>query len=185
MTPEEERALEELRASLLRRPRPELRKDQGDEAFDQHMLLAISVHRAARLFRGGGETKGWKAYVTSFFPEGRNSEGDAYRLWEGWRCSLLKDEVPGVPITHGQPDAHWRREDGNPVLNLENAWEDYRHSVERFIDHLRRNPDDRANALRRWRERGWTVRQPRLDPEPTIFVNASAVSSASVIAPPM
>jgi hypothetical protein len=55
ITPQDEQALAELRASLLRRPRPNPRPDQGDEAFDQHMLLAASVHRAAALFRKGDD----------------------------------------------------------------------------------------------------------------------------------
>jgi hypothetical protein len=188
LTPQDERALDDLRASLLRRPRPNLRPEQGDEAFDQHMLLAAAIHRAAGLFRSGGDGETWRKYVTAFFPEGRNAPEDAEKLWVGWRTSLLKNEQPVVPITHGQSDAHWRREHGYPVLNLEDAWDDYRHSVERFIEHLRSHPDERANTLRRWRERSWTVRQIQFDPEPTVpqfqLIAASAASSASVIAPP-
>jgi hypothetical protein len=188
LTPEDERALAELRASLLRRPRPNLRPDQGDEAFDQHMLLAAAVHRAANLFRGGRDGDAWCKYVTAFFPEGRNGADDAQKLWVGWRTELLKNERPIVPITHGQSHLHWTRENGYPVLNLEDAWDDYEHSVDQFIEHLRVHAADRANALRRWRERKWTVRQLRLDPEPLgrqpNWSASVAASSASVIAPP-
>lgn len=185
LTPEDERALAQLRASLLRRPRPNLRPDQGDEAFDQHILLAAAVHRAANLFRGGRDGEAWCKYVTKFFPEGRNAPEDADTLWVSWRTSLLKDEHPVVPIMHGRSDMHWRRENGYPVLNLEDAWDDYQHSVERFIEHLRLHRDDRRNALRRWRDRSWTVRQLRLDPHPVAFrPNPSAMPAASAIAPP-
>lgn len=188
LTPEDERALTELRASLLRRPRPDLRPDQGDEAFDQHMLLAAAVHRAAGLFRAGKNGDTWRKYVTAFFPDGRNSAVDAQRLWVGWRTSLLKNEQPVVPITHGQSDAHWLRENGYPVLNLEDAWDDYLHSVDRFIEHLRSHPDELAQTLRRWRERSWTVRQLRFDPEPAVAPlggwSASVAASASVMATP-
>ncbi len=181
-----------MRASLLRRGRPNVGPEQGDEAFDQHILLAISVHRAAGLYRTGGDGDTWRKYVTAFFPEGRNSAEDAQKLWTGWRTSLLKSEQPILPITHGQPDAHWQRENGHPVLNLEDAWDDFEYSVGRFVEHLRTHPADRAQTLRRWRERSWTVRQVRLDPEPVVppfgtpsaSVAASGAYSASVIAPP-
>jgi hypothetical protein len=190
LTHEDEAALDALRASLLGRPRPELRPDQGDEAYDQHLLLAAAVHRAACLFRNGKDGETWRKYVTTFFPEGRNAPEDAQRLWEGWRTSLLKNGQPIVPVTHGQPHLHWRREGGRPVLNLEDAWDDYRHSVERFIEHLRSYPDERAKTLERWRDRSWTVRQLRLDPDPAAQVapvgaaSASVIGSASEIVPP-
>lgn len=131
LSSDDEQALAELQASLLRRKRPELQPGQGDEAFDQHMLLAIAVHRAARLHQSvEGERNGWIEYVTAFFPKGRNSEADARLLWDGWRCTLLKDEKPVVPITHGQSFAHWGRDAaGQPMLNLEDAWDDYAYSV--------------------------------------------------------
>jgi hypothetical protein len=82
---------------------------------------------------------------------------------------------------------HWKRENGYPVLNLEDAWDDYRHSVDTFIEHLRSYADERDKTLERWRERSWTVRQLRLDREPAGIqftpLSASA-ASASVIAPP-
>ena len=187
LTREDEHALDALRASLLRRSRPEFGPDQGDDAYDQHMLLAAAVHRAACLFRKGGDGETWRKYVTKFFPEGRNGAEDAHALWVGWRTSLVKDGQPVVPITHGQPRLHWKREGGRPVLNLENAWDDYRHSVEQFMDHLRSHPDDRAQTLRRWRERSWTVRQLRFDLESTgmpLGTWPASAASASAIAPP-
>jgi hypothetical protein len=187
-TPPDERALAELRASLLRRRRPNLRPDEGDEAFDQHMLLAAAVTRAAALFRKGKDGETWCKYVTAFFPDGPNGYEDAQKLWLHWRTSLLKNEKPTIPITHGQPHAHWRRENGYPVLNLEDAWDDYCHSVDQFIEHLRTRPDERAQTLRRWRERSWTLRQTQLDAEPAApqfqLIAASAASAASVVAPP-
>jgi hypothetical protein len=188
LTPGEETALAELRASLLRRPRPN--PANGDEAFDQHLLLAAAVHRAAGLYRKGRDGETWSKYVTKFFPKGRNGPEDAKKLWVGWRTELLKNEKPVVPITHGQPEAHWQRENGYPVLNLEDAWDDYKYSVEQFMEHLRAHPDERAQTLRRWRERSWTVRQLQIDPEPEAdvgelsTVHASAASTATAMAPP-
>lgn len=184
--PEDDQALDELRASLLRRKAPRLTPDQGDEAFDQHMLLAIAVHRAARLHKtaGDNDTEGWMRYVRDFFPEGRNSEADALRLWKGWRCTLLKDEQPVVPITHGQPEAHWGRDPaGSPCLNLENVWADYEHSVGRFMDRLRDDDDKRETVLRRFRERGWTVRRVTLL-DPSTNFSASLAHSATAMGPP-
>jgi hypothetical protein len=184
LSPEDEQALGQLRASLLRRKRPQLLSGQGDEAFDQHILLAVAVHRAARLYQtGDGQKDGWIQYVTAFFPKGKNSKEDAERLWQGWRCSLLKDERPVVPITHGQSFAHWGRDGtGQPMLNLEDAWDDYAYSVERFIVYLQTDSKRRAIALRRWRERAWTVQMVAVSH--VLDVGASTATSASAIAPP-
>jgi hypothetical protein len=122
--------------------------------------------------------------VTRFFPEGRNAREDAECLWKGWRTSLLKNGQPIVPITHGQSHLQWTREGGRPVLNLEDAWDDYRHSVEQFIEHLRTHPDDRAQTLKRWRDRSWTVRRLRLDPDHAMSAAPAGAASASAIAGP-
>jgi|SRR5581483_7727370 len=184
LTREDETALDAMRASLLRRGRPELGPEQGDQAYDRHLLLATDVLRAARLYRGGGDGETWCKYVTAFFPDGRNGAEDAKTLWLYWRTSLLKSGQPIVPITHGQSWLHWQREGGRPVLNLEDAWDDYAYSVDRFIEHLRQHPDDRANTLRRWHKRAWTVRDLKLDSAIHFTTLHPGAASASVIAPP-
>jgi hypothetical protein len=179
----DEQALADLRGSLLRRKRPELQPGQGDEAFDQHMLLAIAIHRVSRLYKptSQSDTKNWIQYIADFFPPGRNTEPDAHALWTGWRCSLLKDQKPVVPITHGQSEAHWERDDaGRPCLNLEDAWADYEHSVERFIERLRADAGKRQAVLRRFRERAWTVKPFTLR-DSLSSLSASYATSATVM----
>ena len=74
--------LEELKSSLLHRlrfPTP-LGPDEGDAAFDQHVLLATKIHRAALLQpdRGtAGKARGRIQFLSAYFPAGRNGEGDA------------------------------------------------------------------------------------------------------------
>lgn len=164
--------LGQLRDSLLSDPRPAGPARNGREAMQQHKLLAAAVHRASRLHRRkqDNETEAWVRYVTDFFPAGHNDEADARLLFDGWRTSLLKDDRPVVPITHGQSEAHWVREDGRPCLNLEDAQADYEYSVERFIEHLQANPERRRIALDRMRESSWEVR------------NLSALASATTVA---
>lgn len=190
LTPADEQALAELRASLLRRHCPELQPGEGEEAFDQHLLLAVALHRASRLHKSHAEsdTKGWVRYVTDFFPVGRNDPGDALRLWDEWRCTLLKDERPVIPISHGQSHAHWLRDgDGRPFLNLEDLWADYEHSVEGFIAHLREDTDRRRCALDRWRERAWHVGtvaiSPQEPPADEVTTTASIASSSTLLRP--
>jgi hypothetical protein len=181
ITPNEEQALAELRESLLRRGRPEVRT--GEEAFDQHLLLATRLHRVSRLHKSGADsdTKGWVRYITDFFPPGRNGEPEAYILWDQWRCTLLKDEQPVIPISHGQSHGHFRYDvHGRLYLNLEDLWADYEHSVERFIDHLREDDDRRKVVLRRWRERAWRVETITFREEPAV---AYAETTASVSPP--
>jgi hypothetical protein len=153
--------LVELRADLLRgRPRP-LGPGDGDEAFQQHKLLAAAVHRAAKLDQRGSEseTESWVRHIVDHFPEGRNGEADARLLFADWRTSLLKNGTPGprVPITHGQPHAHRARDtEGRLCLNLEGAWDDYAASVESFMADLHTSPR-RQIVLDRWRKQRWTV----------------------------
>jgi hypothetical protein len=156
------RTLDDLRSALLRDRPGALRPDQGTEAFRHHKLLAAAVHRASRLDARSGEseTDAWVRYVREHFPSGRNEEGDARLLFAQWRTALLKDDAPGpqVPITHGQPTAHWQRDkDGRLCLNLEDMWADFEESVDHFIAYLRATPERRAVALRRWRETDWSV----------------------------
>ena len=75
-----------------------LRPDEGEEAFQQHKLLAAAVHRATELDRqdAESETEAWVRYVTAHFPPGRNDADDARLLFGDWRSALLKrDSVPG------------------------------------------------------------------------------------------
>jgi hypothetical protein len=180
ITRKDEQALGELRDSLLRRRCPEVQS--GEEAFDLHMLLAIALHRVSRLYKADdeGDRKGWIRYVTEFFPEGHNDRRDAQDLWERWRCTLVKDEQPVIPISHGQSHGHFRRDVyGRLYLNLEDLWADYEHSVEEFIEHLRVDEEARAVALERWRKREQRV-------ETITFAEqlpSVAVTTASAVAP--
>jgi hypothetical protein len=179
-TPNDEQALGELRRSLLRRRCPEVH--DGDEAFDQHQILAAMLHRVSRLHMSGdSDTKGWISYVTEFFPAGRNGELEAFDLWDKWRCTLLKDEQPVIPISHGQSHGHFRRDvHGRLYLNLEDLWADYEHSVERFIEHLREHDDRRKVALERWRKRAWRVEEVTFADERSLHY---ASTTASVTEP--
>jgi hypothetical protein len=180
ITPNDERALGELRGSLLRRGRPEVHF--GEEAFEQHQLLAAMLHRVSRLHMSGeSDTKGWISYVTEFFPAGRNGEREAHDLWDKWRCTLLKDEQPMIPISHGQSHGHFRRDvHGRLYLNLEDLWADYEYSVERFIEYLRAHDDRRTVALERWRKRAWRVEEVTFADERPADV---AVTTASLTPP--
>lgn len=153
--------LDRLRDALLT-DRPSVWPTDGADALRQHKLLAAALHRATKLAAtGDGEGKGWVAYFVTHFPEGRNDDTDAKLLWKDWRTALLKLDSPGpgVGVTHGQPDAHWTRQDGRLILNLEDMWADFAASVESLIAHLRETPDHGAVVLDRWRKTQWTVEQ--------------------------
>jgi hypothetical protein len=184
--------LDDLRASLLRgRPR-ELGPDEGDEAFERHILLAVRIHRAARLNQRNLDTEGagWRRYFVEYFPDGRNWPADADFLWDKWRVGLLKDELPHG-ITHGQSGAHWMRlSAGGICVNLESMWDDFEYSVDRFVQRLREDEPHRKVVLRRLGTRSWTVRpiptvpSEHLFPSPTTYpgsVNASVAASATTI----
>jgi hypothetical protein len=187
ITPNDERALGELRDSLLRRSCPEVH--DGEEAFDRHLLLAVMLHRVSRLHKSSAEndTQGWISYVTSFFPPGRDGQREAFDLWDKWRCTLLKDEQPVIPVSHGQSHGHFRRDvHGRLYLNLEDLWADYEHSVKGFIEHLREHDDRREVALDRWRKREWRVEEVRFADEPPneyVDTTASVATSTLVISP--
>lgn len=70
-----EPALQELPASFLRGLRVDLGPDDGDEAFDRHILLAVRIHRAACLNQTAADRDGhgWTRYI--HFPLGRNAAG--------------------------------------------------------------------------------------------------------------
>jgi hypothetical protein len=168
MTDEERR---DLKSSLLHRLRTEtpLTPEEGDEAFDQHLLLAARIHRAARLNQtGDDEGRGWQQFFVDYFPSGRNDPDDAWLLWKKWRVGLLKDYTPleGVAMAHGKPDLHWQRDSqGALAINLESMWDDFEHAVGRFIDALGSDDDRAAVVLERWKQRTWTVRPFSLLPQ--------------------
>ncbi len=176
-----EAELAELRAELLRGRSRALEPDEGDEAFQQHKLLASAIHRAAKLNqrKSESETNAWVRYLVKHFPAGRNSEADTRLLFSDWRTSLLKQDTPGprVTITHGQSVLHWQRdESGRVCLNLEDAWDDYAASVDSFIEHLR-DSSRRKVVLARWRKHRWVV-------EPFI-PTSGAIAGATVMDSPM
>ena len=174
--------LEQLRTSLLRGLRVDLTPEQGDEAFERHQLLAIRLHRAARLNQTGkGEGAGWQQYFDEHFPRGGTHAG---LLWENWRVTLLKDEMPGegVVITHCRPDAHWQPVEpgGRLCLNLESMWDEFEASVDHLVESLRSDAARRKVVLKRWRERRWRVETVwRVDPD---RYSATGVLATSVTA---
>jgi hypothetical protein len=161
-----DQALDELRASLLRRRPPALGPEDGEEAFRQHQVLATAVHRAVKLIQGGSEGEGaaWIRYFVEFFPPGRNGREEARLLWRDWRTGLVKSETPGprVKMSHGQSQVHWVRDrDGALGVNLEDMWDDFVQSVDRLIDALRNDKALRAAVFGRFAKQRITV-QPFL-----------------------
>jgi hypothetical protein len=156
--------LDELQQALVRPLGSRLGPEEGDLAFERHMLLAARIHRAARMVQThNGDGSGWIEYVTCYFPPERNGDVDAKLLWVEWRTRLLKDATPGegVVITHGHRDCHWKRETGGTgalCVNLESMWDDFVYSVEKMVKRLRDEPDRRRIVIERWRSRSWTVR---------------------------
>jgi len=185
--------LDGIRHSLLRglRPPGPLGPEDGELAFERHILLAIRFHRAAGLnqrARVGEEGKGWRQYFNEYFPKRRGwKQGDEQLLWTDWRCGLVKWETPKskVAVTHGQPDWHWHREpSGTLCINLESMWLDFETSVERFLAALRDDDERRGEAVRRWRERSWTIRPLEVASHPSgLTIATSTTQSASAIAP--
>ena len=90
----EARELADMRDSLLRDRPSALLPTQGNEAFQQHKLLASAVHRASRLNgrKSDNETEAWVRYFDEHFPPARNDREDARTLFGDWRTSLLKDQ---------------------------------------------------------------------------------------------
>lgn len=183
---EDEHTLGDLRRSLLGARGPTLRPDQGNEAFEQHKLLASAVHRASRLDARGSdsETEAWVRYVTEHFPTGRNAPTDARLLFVEWRTRLLKDGTPGqaVLVTHGHAAAHWQRDRaGRLCINLEDMWDDFEESVGHFIEYLRTASERRAVVLHRFRERAWDI-QP-FTPAVGAGAGATAITASASIRP--
>jgi hypothetical protein len=148
-------------ALLRTRPTP-VPPDQGDRAFAEHKLLSSMVHRATLLSKPGpaGEGRGWIQYLTAHFPEGHNGANDAELLWKEWRTPLLKKDCPGpmVPITHGKPELHWKRDqDGRLCIDLESMWNDFAYSVDHLVKHLRATPERGEVVLQRLQASQWSV----------------------------
>jgi hypothetical protein len=156
--------LADFRASLLHNLSRPLGPEDGDEAFECHILLTVRIHRAARLNQrcSDKQFEGWRRYFADYFPDGRNSPDDADFLWEEWRVGMLKDDLPHG-ITHGHSEAHWLPLPGRGfVVNLESMWDDFNYSVDRLVETLDADDARRKVVLQRWRERSWTVRQIEL-----------------------
>lgn len=93
----------------------------------------------------------------------------------------MKDGHPGgVLITHGHPEAHWPRPDGQLVINLESMWDDFTQSVDKFIEALRRTPDRRAIVLDRAKARAYRVVMVEVGGTASAIA-ASASSSSTTI----
>jgi hypothetical protein len=161
-----EKHLDALRTTLLRnRPTTVLSPEDGALAFLSHKLLSGEVLRAAKLdqMKRESETDAFVRYVTTYFPKGRGrGDADTARdLFKDWRTSLAKLDAPGpiVPITHGQPSAHWQRDEhGRLCLNLEDAWDDYAYSVDQFVNYVRTSARHKI-ILKRVRAHEWQVSQ--------------------------
>jgi hypothetical protein len=152
--------LDELRVSLLRGGRPNLGPEEGDEAFDRHILLAARIHQAARLNQAASdnETQAWVRYFDDHFTPTHAVK--AKLLWTDWRCRLLKDTTPGgnVVLAHGSARVHWTRDArGRLLIDLESMWDDFEQSVDNFIATLAADQRRRKVVLARFRDRVWTV----------------------------
>jgi hypothetical protein len=173
----------ELRESLVRGLAVALPEtDPGYAAFERHQLLAIRFHRAARLNAPSeGERAGWRTYFREHFPRG---DEHAVRLWEDWRCQLVKDELPGkrVAVSHGQPHGHWRIDSkGRLYLNLESMREDFEQSVDSFIAHLESCPERREQTLGMFRTHRSSVQQVEFsEASNVVMTTASAGNFFSV-----
>ena len=65
-----EETLSKIRKSLLRGLGDQLRPDQGEAAFERHVLLAVRFHYAAGLNQTvTGEGNGWSQYFEEHFPK--------------------------------------------------------------------------------------------------------------------
>jgi hypothetical protein len=193
--------LRRLREQALRwRPR-ELGPDEGDEAFQQHKLLAAGIQKITLLDKckdSESETDAWVRYFVRCFPEDRNHAADARLLFDDWRTSLIKNGAPGerVVVCHGrQLNSHWVWDRHDRLsIDLESMWDDFERSLGEFEKYLREDPTRRAIALDRFRKKG-TFSVEELIPRDfgalagaTVFdssgaFSASASSSLSVIKP--
>jgi hypothetical protein len=184
--------LRRLREQALRWRPGELGPDEGDEAFQQHKLLATGIQKITLLDRfkdSESETNAWVRYFVRCFPEDRNDGTDARLLFDDWRTSLIKNGAPGerVVICHGrQPNSHWVWDRHDRLsIDLESMWDDFGHSLGEFDRYLRENPDRCAIALDRFNRKGtFTVEEliPRdygMLAGPTVVDSRSAEFSAS------
>jgi hypothetical protein len=183
--------LDELRASLLRSLGEPLGADDGEAAFDRHILLAVRIHRAAGLNARAreGEGKAWTRYFMEHFPVQRNSKEDAEWLWREWRTRLLKIESPRG-IAHGNAFAHWcPLPEGGVVVNLESMWSDFSVSVDHFVAELRQDASRRNVVLERFRERLWSIRSVPVVPGDHLFPSdhlyPGAIALSGSMGPPL
>lgn len=111
---------------------------------------------------------GWVRFLTTYFPQGHDNEGDARLLWNDWRTGLVKDRAPqvGVSLTHGHPEQHWKPDDhGALCIDLESMWDDFEHAVNQFVDALGADRRRAKVVLARYEKRRWTERPFMLLPQ--------------------
>lgn len=182
-------ALDELHDALVAGLGWEIPPQDGMRAFEAHQLLAIRIHRAARLNRhaSDGDGQAWVRYFVECFPFPRNGENEAVILWKDYRVGLVKDEAPlrGVVITHANDLAHWQPDanTGRLVLNLESLRDDFVTSAERFTQSLRRDNAKRDVVLRRWREKAWAVVPIRIGVSSTMPASGAPMPAPGTITP--
>lgn len=118
----------------------------------------VSPRRETERPRAVRRQRAWCRYFGEYLPHRSNQ---AALLFDEWRCSLVKDEIPGrgVVITHGQPQAHWLPTDHGLCINLESMWDEFIDSVSRFVERLRADDEIRNLTLERFHSRQWTVQQ--------------------------
>lgn len=151
--------LERLQDSLLWRVHVELSREDGDEAFERHILLAVRINRAALLWgTGNSDQRKWVQFLTTFFPGDRYTDDVALLLWTDWRNGLVKDGSPrsGVAVAHRHREWHLVSVDGPLVVNLESMCEDFDEAVHAAVASLEGKAERRTIVLIRWKD--WEVR---------------------------
>ena len=167
-------ALDAIAVSLLGSPRPALGPEDGDEAFTQHLLLTIRIHRAALLNKSKTDRDGeaWGRFFREHFVPPVD-EDVSRLLWREWRTKLVKEDTPGrgVAITHGIPQIHWKQDARHGLcIDLESMWSDFETAVDHFLSSLRADSKRRRVVIERWKQREWRV---------VSFVPAETVSQSA------
>jgi hypothetical protein len=149
--------LQRLLDRLLWRLHVPLTHEDGDEAFERHILLAVHLTRAADLFGAGDAGRSrWVDFLTNYFPDGPYSEDVARALWDDWRNGLVHDVAPrGLAVTHLHPEWHLRRPEGRLCVDLESMGSHFEHAVRRAVGSLEDDASRREVVLTRWMD--WEV----------------------------
>jgi len=171
-----------LWAALMLELRVELGPQDGLAAFERHQLLAIRFTRVARLNAPASvkdrEGQMWQLFFEEHFPRGGER---AKLLWNDWRTRLLKDDAPGpgIAVTHGHPEIHWHTDQGRLGVNLETMWDDYELAIDHFIHACAGDAELKARALKRWKERLWSVQTFNAPGTPVASAIAVSASMSS------